>query len=175
MTRFDCIIRMLILVWALLWLGLLIIGIPKNKKEPINYNTLDAYIYFSNQYPKCTPLIYQSIVKHCANNSPVKPEWVLSLIYEESRFNPRALSHKGAAGLCQLMPNTAKQVKVKDVYNEDENIRGGVEYLKYCLKKSDGDLHTAFMRYHSGPNRKTFPQESFDYADRCISRIQALP
>lgn len=81
-------------------------------------------------------------------------DWKLldSLIYEESGWNPNAVSHKGAVGLTQLMPPTAKELLVNDSYDPGQNIWGGAWYLK---KMNDRFCNwaLALAAYNAGPNR----------------------
>ncbi|MCD6224380.1 MAG: lytic transglycosylase domain-containing protein, partial [Deltaproteobacteria bacterium] len=68
----------------------------------------------------------------------------------ESGYNPKALSKKGARGLMQLMPRTAKWLGVVDSFNPEHNINGGVRYLKQLLKQFDGDVELALAAYNAG-------------------------
>ncbi len=93
-----------------------------------------------------TPLI-ESAAK--ANELPVK--LVRAVIEQESGFRPCAVSPKGAQGLMQLMPDTAAELKVKDVFDPAENIAAGVKYLKQLLDKYKGDNKLALAAYNAGP------------------------
>lgn len=73
--------------------------------------------------------------------------------HQESRFNPRAVSNKGAQGVFQLMPATAKDLGVQDVFNPQENIKGGVAYMKQLLVKYNGDITKALAAYNWGMGR----------------------
>ena len=75
---------------------------------------------------------------------------VRSVILVESNFNPRAVSRKGARGLMQLMPQTAKRYGVKDVHDAGENIRGGVAYLADLMVAFRGDLPLVLAAYNAG-------------------------
>lgn len=75
---------------------------------------------------------------------------VRAIIHAESAFNPRALSRVGAQGLMQLMPDTARRFGVGDAFDAAQNIRGGVQYLAWLLKRFDGDLRKAAAGYNAG-------------------------
>ncbi|WP_430765400.1 lytic transglycosylase domain-containing protein [Pseudomonas citronellolis] len=80
------------------------------------------------------------------------PEALLhAVIQVESGYDPKARSEKGAAGLMQLMPGTAKQLGVGDVWDPAANIRGGARYLKQLLQRFDNDLALAVAAYNAGP------------------------
>ena len=75
---------------------------------------------------------------------------VRAIIHAESAFNPRALSRVGAQGLMQLMPATARRFGVGDAFDAAENIRGGVQYLAWLLKRFDGNVKLAAAGYNAG-------------------------
>src|SRR5690606_14988162 len=75
---------------------------------------------------------------------------VRAVIHAESGFRKNALSHKGAQGLMQLIPATADRFGVEDAFNARENIEGGVAYLKFLMKKFDGDIKLVTAAYNAG-------------------------
>ncbi len=75
---------------------------------------------------------------------------VRAIIHAESAFNPRALSRVGAQGLMQLMPATARRFGVGDAFDAAQNIRGGVQYLAWLLKRFDGNVKLAAAGYNAG-------------------------
>ena len=80
----------------------------------------------------------------------VPVELVDAVIQTESGWNPNAVSRKGAAGLMQLMPATASRFGVRDRFNIEENIRGGVAYLAWLMRLFHGDLRLAVGAYQVG-------------------------
>ncbi|AGC46365.1 transglycosylase SLT domain-containing protein [Myxococcus stipitatus DSM 14675] len=77
---------------------------------------------------------------------------VRAIMHAESNFNANALSHKGASGLMQLMPGTASDMYVKDIFDERDNIEGGVRYLRVLANMFDGDMVKMIAAYNAGPD-----------------------
>ena len=80
----------------------------------------------------------------------VDPELVLAFIAVESGFNARAVSPKNAQGLMQLIPETARRFRVKDAFNAEDNIKGGVAYLQWLLAFFKGDVPLVAAAYNAG-------------------------
>lgn len=101
-----------------------------------------------------TPLFvgrYQDEIDSTARQYKVDPALVKAVIHAESAFNPQAVSSKGAQGLMQLMPGTAREVGVSNALDASQNIRGGVTYLSRMLELHDGDIQLATAAYNAGP------------------------
>jgi hypothetical protein len=81
------------------------------------------------------------------------PDLVNSVIHAESGFNSHAVSPKGARGLMQLMPGTASQLGVNDVFDAQANVEGGSRYLRELLERYNFDLIKALAAYNAGPER----------------------
>lgn len=107
--------------------------------------------FSDKQAPKNTDKNYTAIVKDKANKYSIDPSLVHAVIATESNYNPQAVSRKGAMGLMQLMPATAAEMGVINPYHPEQNIDGGVRYLKYLLEKFRGNLHLALAAYNAGP------------------------
>lgn len=98
-----------------------------------------------------SPALYESYIRNASNENRIDPELVKAVIKQESNFNRRGVSRKGARGLMQLMPATARKLGVQDSFDPWENIRGGTRYLRMMLDTFDGDLVKALAAYNAGP------------------------
>jgi soluble lytic murein transglycosylase-like protein len=92
-----------------------------------------------------------ALIKKYAALSCVDEKLVWAMIRRESGFNPGAVSPKGAMGLMQLMPGTAAMLGVKDAFDIEQNIQGGIKYLEMCLTRFDQDVGLALAAYNAGP------------------------
>ncbi len=93
---------------------------------------------------------YDKIITEMAEAFSLEPALVKAVVHVESAFNARAKSHKGAMGLMQLMPQTAKRFGVANAYHPVENVRGGVTYLRQLLTRYQGDTRLALAAYNAG-------------------------
>ncbi|MCD9045871.1 lytic transglycosylase domain-containing protein [Luteimonas sp. MHLX1A] len=93
---------------------------------------------------------YASEVRAAAQEFGVEEAIVRAVMHAESAFNPNALSRAGAQGLMQLMPATAQRFGVSNAFDPAQNIRGGVKYLAWLLKRFNGDLTLAAAGYNAG-------------------------
>jgi soluble lytic murein transglycosylase-like protein len=91
-----------------------------------------------------------AVIDRIAREHEMDPLLVRSMISVESDFNPSAVSHKGAQGLMQLIPETARRFGVANVFNPIENIEGGVKYLKHLLELHGGNFALALAAYNAG-------------------------
>lgn len=101
--------------------------------------------------PKSLP--YRELIARYCQEYGMDWKLVAALIRVESNFNPNAVSPKGAEGLMQLMPQTQKEMGVKNPFLPAENIRGGVGYLKKLLDVFQGDLELTLAAYNAGVGR----------------------
>ena len=107
----------------------------------------------SNAQPvagKPAPLALDAAVRQIAAEQSLPPELLHSVIQVESNYNPGAVSPKGAQGLMQLIPETARRFGVLDSFDPVENIQGGAKYLKYLLELYQGDYPRALAAYNAG-------------------------
>jgi soluble lytic murein transglycosylase-like protein len=89
-------------------------------------------------------------INKAADRHAVDPNLVRALVKVESNFNPNAVSRKGAMGLMQLMPQTARQMRLTNPFNPEENIDAGVRHLKDLLDSYGGDVRLSLAAYNAG-------------------------
>ena len=99
---------------------------------------------------KLFPNHYSTLIDGAAQEHGVDPSLVRAVIHTESAFNPRAVSPKGARGLMQLMPQTARLLGVMNSFDPLQNISGGTRHLALLIKRYDGNLRFALAAYNAG-------------------------
>ncbi len=112
-----------------------------------------------------------NIIDHASQTHGVDPELTRAVIRAESDFDAGCTSPKGAMGLMQLMPETAKELGVKNPYNPVENVMGGTRYLRDLLDRYDGNVNLALAAYNWGMGNlerhpKSLPAETRTYITR---------
>jgi soluble lytic murein transglycosylase-like protein len=90
------------------------------------------------------------IIYRAGEKAGVDPRFIHAVIKQESRYNPKAVSHVGAQGLMQMMPATAKRFGLKDPFDPAANVEAGTKYLKFLLKRFNGDVSLALAGYNAG-------------------------
>jgi hypothetical protein len=93
----------------------------------------------------------RELILPAASKYGVEPELVVAVIWAESSGDPNAVSTRGAKGLMQLMPDTARELGVARVLDPQENVEGGTRYLRRMLDAHEGDLSLALAAYNAGP------------------------
>jgi soluble lytic murein transglycosylase-like protein len=114
------------------------------------------------------PASTSEIVEHAAATYNVDTSLIAAVIKAESAGNPRATSPKGATGLMQLMPGTARDLGVNDPYDPRQNVMAGTKYLKMLLDRYDGNRDLALAAYNWGPgnlekSHRSMPRETVEY------------
>lgn len=119
---------------------------------------------------------YSDEVKAAAQEFGVEEAVVRAIIHAESAFRPNAVSHAGAQGLMQLIPATASRFGVTDVFQPEQNIRGGVQYLAWLLKRYNGDLTLAAAGYNAGEGAvdRHGGVPPYDETQRYVQRVGQL-
>ena len=100
--------------------------------------------------PMATPGEVDTAIEQAAARHNVDPNLVRAVVKVESNFNPNAVSRKGAMGLMQLMPSTARQLKVKNPFDPEQNVDAGVRHLKQLLESYGGDIKLTLAAYNAG-------------------------
>ena len=114
---------------------------------------------------------FEQYIKEASYMYDLDPLLLKAIIKHESNFNPYAVSYKGAMGLMQLMPETARLLKISDPWDPRENILAGARYYRILLDRFHGDHYKALLAYHAGPEavkRGHIPRESFRYARKVL-------
>lgn len=115
-----------------------------------NPNIPQAAITMADPAP--VPQQYSAALTFAANSANISPSLLAALVWQESRWDARAISGKGAVGLTQLMPGTARDLGV-DPKDPLANLLGGARYLRQLLDQFDGDVEKALAAYNAGAAR----------------------
>jgi soluble lytic murein transglycosylase-like protein len=124
---------------------------PKTiSQRPVPENVIAPRVAGAPEPPASSPAGLEQTVESIAKQNDLLPELLHSVIKVESNYNPYAVSSKGALGMMQLIPATAKRFGVSDVFNPVENIQGGAKYLRYLLDLYNGNYPLALAAYNAG-------------------------
>jgi soluble lytic murein transglycosylase-like protein len=128
------------------------------------------------------PERFGTLIHRIAREAEVSPQLLHAVIAVESGFDVRAVSHKGALGLMQLMPQTAQRFGVRDPFDPAQNIAGGAAYLKSLLDLFGGNVHLALAAYNAGEaaviraGYRIPPfAETRAYVPRVLARLRSSP
>ena len=129
----------------------------------------------SIQFFRTDTSAYDDVIRRVAAEQRVDFALVKAVMHVESSFNPYARSHKGALGLMQVLPETAKRHGVNDIYSPTQNIEAGVKHLKYLTKKFNNEANLVLAAYNAGENAviqyNGIPpyQETLSYVHKVLS------
>lgn len=131
---------------------------PVGSLEPLPVSMTDKTPAFQEPDTSRRPEVkvktgYHAIIHQAGQRHGVEAAMIKAIIMAESSYNPRAVSHRGAAGLMQLMPTTAASMGVKDRFDPEHNIEGGVRYFKRMLLRFDGNTRLALAAYNAGARK----------------------
>jgi len=155
MNRFSVVILLVLFLFELSYTQIVI---KQNKEGRITITNINTgYISKRKSIRKATsvntvPAYIYSRIKHFSKKYGVKKELILAVARAESGYNQFAKSKKGAVGIMQLMPETAKLYGVFNIYNIDENISAGIKHLRYLYKKYNKDIVLTLAAYNAGEN-----------------------
>ena len=121
------------------------------RRLPVTAKNKDTINTGIRQIPRITK--YDSIINNYAQKYGIDPLLIKCIIYQESQFKPAARSNKGARGLMQLTPGTAREQGVTNPLNPGQNIAGGVKYFAKQMKKFGNNVPLALAAYNAGPAR----------------------
>ena len=119
------------------------------------------------------------LVQRLAPRFSIDPRLALAIVRSESNFEAQALSPRNAQGLMQLIPETAERFGVRDAWNPEQNVRGGLAYLRWLLERFEGDVALVSAAYNAG--ERTVQQyggvppyaETREYVRRILSFYRA--
>ena len=125
----------------------------------VSYSTKKlGFISLSGTWPGYSGTSYKNVryhkqIDYWGRRYNIDPNLIKAIIRAESGFDRYAVSKKGAQGLMQLMPDTAREMRVSDPFNPEQNIAGGVRYLRKLLKMFNGNLVLSLAAYNAGPTQ----------------------
>lgn len=142
-----------------------VFGISRAMADIYRYIDADGVVHFTNtpthgrwnfyrkeQGPSASSVhSYSEIIQRHSNVYRLEEALIKAVIKVESDYDPATISSKGAQGLMQLIPETARDLRVVNAFDPNENIRGGSQYLRQMLDRFNGDLELALAAYNAGP------------------------
>ncbi|MDT5261608.1 MAG: hypothetical protein QOC61_612 [Acidobacteriota bacterium] len=121
---------------------------------PVSAKTAEAVVSIEEYIPADVPTSgdrnLDLIIMHVGEREGVDPRLLHAVIWQESKYKNEAVSHAGAQGLMQLMPATARRFNCADLNDAESNVEAGTKYLRFLLKRFDGDVTLALAGYNAG-------------------------
>ena len=142
-----------------------------------NQAAFDQVAFNQADCPAVDPSKIDDLVSVAAQKQSLDPALLKAVIRQESGFKPCVVSSRGAQGLMQLMPATARELHVSNAFDPEQNIRGGAAYLKQMLERYGGDLRLALVGYNAGPGRADqgeetpYPLETQNYVANILAAL----
>lgn len=175
-----------LLLFLELWLsslGMADVYVYKDKQGVLTFTNVPTHEGFRRVIREsntgyASPNSYEDLIRSASHRHRVDADLIRAVIRVESGFDSSARSHKGATGLMQLMPETARLYNIVDLYDPSANIEGGVRHLKLLLGKYQGDLELSLAAYNAGikavEKHGGIPPfaETRDYVRRVLSYYQ---
>jgi len=150
-----------LIVRMLLSFMFLVAVVPAVHADVYRYVDASGVVHFTNTPTNTRYILYlkdsgskpefNEIIRRHSSSYRLEEALVKAVIKAESDYNPRAVSRKGAVGMMQLLPSTARDMSVRDPLNPEENIRGGSRYLRLMLDQFDNNIELALAAYNAGP------------------------
>jgi transglycosylase-like protein with SLT domain len=138
-----------------------VLHVENSASRPRTPSAVSAPPALADTAPGRADAPYADLIRRAAERHALAPELIESIIRAESNFEPRAVSPKGAKGLMQLMPATARLLGVRNVFDVRQNIDGGVRHLRYLMERFSGNVTLAVAAYNAG--------------DEAVSRYGGVP
>lgn len=134
-------------LWSMVREPLIDVSLPEERLVIVREKSL-PYIR-----GKIAERLFHPIVLRAADRHQVDPALVKAIIMAESGYNPRAISKRGAKGLMQLMPRTARALGVVNIFDPEHNINAGVKYFRHLMNRFEGDTRLALAAYNAGSSK----------------------
>ena len=132
--------------------GMAAVTAAELEEVPADIFVPDHAVAQTDLHDDAVPAAFTAKVAELSARFDLSPSLIEAMVWQESRWNPNAVSPVGARGLAQLMPGTARELGV-DPRDPFANLEGGARYLRAQLDRFDGDLEKALAAYNAGPGR----------------------